>query len=326
TLGSDIYIIESGVVEVYKEIGGKKKNTIVSLNELTAGDFFGEMAIFDEKVRSASIKAIAVTKLYCLSKKLFFEICDENQEVLIELFKLMTLRFRGFNDQYTKLWNEVKEEKKHNAIGTATNKIIHDLKAPLTAISLSAELLQNGSKNFDRNLKRIRLQTTHAHEMVMNILELAKEPERIINNEKVDLNELFEIISSLLEPQLQEHNVKFQITHKGENLIEIDSLNIRRALMNILLNGIEAIADSGEISFESEVNQGFWKIKISDNGPGIPPEILPKIFDPFFSMGKTNGTGFGLAITQKIISLHNGTLKVGNNKEKGAYFEIEIPC
>jgi len=327
SIGSKMYMIDSGSVEVLRRIGKKKQDTMVSLRELEAGDFFGEMALFDERQRSASIRSINESRIYCISREKFFEICHDHQDVLKELFKLMTIRFREFNEQYTQLWNQVKEEKKLNAIGTATAKIIHDLKAPLTAINLSAQMLEHKKSNFEKNLKRIKLQTEYAHEMVMSILEIAKEPEKMVHNKSVDLNELFELMLGLLEPQMQESNVKIIIDHKGDNNVSVDPLNMRRALMNILVNGIEAIKhDEGLINITSSVSNKVWKLKISDNGPGIPSEILPRIFDPFFSMGKANGTGFGLAISKKIIVLHGGSIRAGNNKEKGAYFEFEMPC
>lgn len=326
SIGSEIYLIESGSVEVFRQVDNKSEDAIVSLKILYEGNFFGEMALFDERERSASIQALEETVIYMISRKVFFEICHKHQDVLFELFRLMTIRFREFNEQYTTLWNKVTEAKKLNAIGTTTSKIIHDLKAPLTAIHLSTQMLMNSKMNLDKNINRIMQQTEYAHKMVMSILDIAKESEKEIKKDAHKISDFFDVISSLLQPQIEKKKINLVIEQRGGETANFDRLNLQRAFMNILVNAIEAIeSDKGELRIVSEINDQFWVVKISDNGPGIPQEILHKIFDPFFSVGKANGTGFGLAITKKIVVLHNGSLKAGNNEDKGAYFEIKIP-
>ena len=108
-------------------------------------------------------------------------------------------------------------------------------------------------------------------------------------------------------------------------LVYIDPKQIKQALLNIFLNAIEAMPNSGTLTMDSRFrgNDKFI-ITISDTGGGINPKDLPHIFDPFFSK-KDHGTGLGLSITHEIIQNHNGRILAESELGKGTAFKIELP-
>ena len=128
----------------------------------------------------------------------------------------------------------------------------------------------------------------------------------------------------------------FREAHKGINfhfqkdgdipIINLDKAQIKRAIINILENAVEAINKRGKIDIDLEYDRELQivKIKISDNGPGIPPEYKARLFEPYFST-KKHGTGLGLTIANTIVSDHDGFIRVYDNNPRGTCFVIELP-
>ncbi len=106
-------------------------------------------------------------------------------------------------------------------------------------------------------------------------------------------------------------------------LVRIDPLLMGQAILNLTINAIEAVGDAGtiEINWSPLREKGKFRLSIQDSGPGIPPAVLDKIFNPFFTT-KESGTGLGLAIVHRIVEAHDGTITVGNAPQGGAIFEI----
>jgi signal transduction histidine kinase len=101
---------------------------------------------------------------------------------------------------------------------------------------------------------------------------------------------------------------------------------MERVFLNLGINACEALAQkAGQIVFEVSSTPDQFNIRISDNGPGIPPSIQTNLFDPFVSSGKSNGTGLGLAIVSKIVHDHDGSVIVKNTSDKGTTFLIAMP-
>ena len=99
--------------------------------------------------------------------------------------------------------------------------------------------------------------------------------------------------------------------------IQFDPLQLRQVLLNIAKNGIEAMPEGGTLTLVSGRQAGRVFVQISDTGEGIPPEVMGKIFQPFFST-KSKGSGLGLAISQKIIEAHRGEITIENTPHKGS--------
>jgi signal transduction histidine kinase len=145
--------------------------------------------------------------------------------------------------------------------------------------------------------------------------------------EKVSINSIVEEIVPLVESYAESKNIEINVDmQKGIPNVNADKENIRKVIVNILQNGIDALPRDGRI------NMGIWydqinelvKMEFKDNGSGIKPEHLDKIFEPFFTT-KENGSGLGLAISHKIIEKHFGKLFAFNNLDGGATFVIELP-
>ena len=109
--------------------------------------------------------------------------------------------------------------------------------------------------------------------------------------------------------------------------VRVDPDQIKRVVVNLIDNAIEATSRSGTITIETQhdPSNNLARLVLADNGPGIPPADRDKLFMPYYST-KKRGSGLGLAIVRRIVAEHGGTIEVGENTPTGARFTIELPC
>jgi len=211
-------------------------------------------------------------------------------------------------------------------------RVAHEIRNPLTPIQLSAE----------RILKTLKKEEAAASEVV-------EEGARIILQESRTIKALVDEFSNfarLPKVELQPHDlhetitrvvslfrgifseVEFQVDFSSEvpDSLLIDPEQMKRVLINLFDNAVEAMNKRGKISVRTSLDraQGRVKIEVADTGPGIPAEDKNKLFLPFFST-KKKGTGLGLAIVHQIIKEHNGSITVEDNLPHGAKFVIQLP-
>ena len=209
-------------------------------------------------------------------------------------------------------------------------RIAHEIKNPLTPIQLSAQRLRRrylnqfqGESVFDECTQMIVKQVEGLKKMVNEFSNLARLPE--VN---LTLNNLAEVIEEALAVYRSAHlHITFelnQITSVPKFLF--DREQIKRALLNLLDNAVASIEDQGKIEVAISHDSAFKivRIEVKDTGQGIPDELKPRLFEPYFST-KRSGTGLGLTIVHTIISDHQGFIRVKNNYPQGSIFVIELP-
>jgi two-component system, NtrC family, nitrogen regulation sensor histidine kinase NtrY len=148
-----------------------------------------------------------------------------------------------------------------------------------------------------------------------------------LNRQRVYLRELFANLNQLMQPTFEEKNIELDIILRDTDLsIHADVHLMEQVLINLIVNAIEAVKDQAApvvtLSAEQDLNNKIL-IRVADNGTGIEPEVLDKIFIPFFST-KKNGSGIGLSLCKQIIALHKGTLQVNTVQGKGTVFIISL--
>src|SRR5205807_8926623 len=122
------------------------------------------------------------------------------------------------------------------------------------------------------------------------------------------------------------HHVRIAMTKQGSSTGWFDPKKLERALYNLLLNACEAVAShAGEIEVELREVSGGVEIGVCDNGRGIPEAVQGKLFEPFVSSGKENGTGLGLTVVQKIVQDHGGDVTVEKSSDQGTVFKVALP-
>ena len=146
------------------------------------------------------------------------------------------------------------------------------------------------------------------------------------NLKKVPIRDLFENLHTLMQPTLEQKNIELEVILKDPGLmIQVDVNLIEQVLINLVINALEAVKEKTNprivLSALQENNKVL--IKVADNGPGIPYELLDKIFIPFFST-KKSGSGIGLSLCKQIMLLHKGTIQVHSKENEGSAFVLKF--
>lgn len=217
------------------------------------------------------------------------------------------------------------------ALGTLTSGVAHELNNPLSNISSSTQILmeelEENDLDFQRNLLvGIEGQVEKARDIVKSLLEFAREREFELTT--VSLGDLVETTIKLIKGEIPaEVNIEVDIPYPIQ--LEADSRRLSQAVMNLILNGVQAMEGTGGLlvvrAYYSPAGRNV-KIEVSDNGNGIPEENVAKIFDPFFSTKDVGrGTGLGLYVTYGIIQKHQGEISVSSRPDQGTTFTIILP-
>ncbi|HYO26459.1 MAG TPA: ATP-binding protein, partial [Lacipirellulaceae bacterium] len=138
------------------------------------------------------------------------------------------------------------------------------------------------------------------------------------------VQDLVEEIFEALAPQLEAQGIDVSLDVPPNTVITADRDMLRRAVLNLVLNAVDAMPEGGELVVTSYHNRGRFELEIADSGPGLSEEQIQKAFDPFFTT-KSTGTGLGLSIVMRIAEAHGGRVTAVNCPQGGAAFTIELP-
>ena len=220
------------------------------------------------------------------------------------------------------------QQEKLASIGRLAAGVAHEINNPLTTILTSSMLSQEEIDPGDpiyQELKTISEEALRCRKIVTSLLDFARQtkPEKNLCN----INDIVMMSFSLTRKQAAFDDVIVEL-NLSKNLPDtyVDKDQIQQALINLILNAIEATDPGGKIILETLFDPKTETIKIfvRDNGSGMPPENIDKIFDPFFTTTE-DGTGLGLAVTHGIIDQHGGTIEVESGPGKGTCFAVNLP-
>ncbi|MEJ2587912.1 MAG: ATP-binding protein [Deltaproteobacteria bacterium] len=223
------------------------------------------------------------------------------------------------------------QSRKLASIGTLTSGIAHELNNPLNNVSITAEVLKLnyhdlGEAQVMEMIDEILTQTERASQIVKNLLEFSRTERPHLGN--LHIHDIIDQTLNLIKNQLVVARLQVEKRiAEGLPLIRGKRQDLQQALVNILLNGIQAMPDGGAITINADRGpEGYLRIDVSDTGTGIPPEALEQIFDPFFTTkGAGQGTGLGLSLVYSIIRTHGGYIEVKSEEGEGTTFSIFLP-
>jgi signal transduction histidine kinase len=213
-----------------------------------------------------------------------------------------------------------------SAIGEMTAGVSHEIRNPLGIINSSAQLLKNKMQKLDAGTgipDIIIEESARLDKIITDFLDFARPKTPDLHPCRVE--KIIEKNIAYLEPQIKENHITIEKEIAG-NIPEVmaDSAMLYQAFLNILINAFQAIDENGKIIIRVKYRAGDVIINFTDNGGGIPKDILKKIWTPFFTT-KDTGTGLGLGIVKNMIESQNGTISVKNIEQTGADIEIVLP-
>ncbi|MFD1255365.1 sensor histidine kinase [Mucilaginibacter terrae] len=235
--------------------------------------------------------------------------------------------------------SDAMDESESNAWSKLLNVMTHEIMNSVAPISSLADTLKNRIKSLDKSntsgqhdLEDLELGIDTIKRRSEGLLKFT-ESYRSLNKitklelQKVSVYDLFENLNTLMLPTLQKKNIELDIILREINMtIDVDVNLIEQVLINLLVNAIEAVKDQPEpiMSLSAEIlANGKSVLKVSDNGVGMSPELMEKIFIPFFSTRKT-GSGIGLSLCKQIMLMHKGNIQVQSTEGKGTVFILQV--
>jgi signal transduction histidine kinase len=226
-----------------------------------------------------------------------------------------------------KLESQLEYANKLSALSRLSSGVAHEVKNPLNAIVIHLELLRSGlsdsSPESHKSLGIITQEIKRLDRVVRNFLNFNRPIE--VRLQETDIQPIIHDVVNLAETEAKQCGVQIVVeNHNRLPTVRLDRDLIRQCLLNIVLNGCQAMPQGGDLTIASQPRSGVLEINIRDTGVGIPPQDREKVFNLYYTT-KENGNGIGLATVFKIVQLHNGEIVVDSEAGKGTTFTVKLP-
>ena len=260
----------------------------------------------------------------------------EAREELTRWSDKLETRLMEKTTELNRTQRQVVHMEKMASLGKLAATVAHELNNPLAGIlnyaklvdrSLSeGELPEDERTELQRCLGLIQKEAARCGDTVRNLLLFARQSG--VEMALVHLNPVIDRSLMLVEHHLEMNGVKLEATFfdDGTDQVVCDGNQIQQALLALLVNAVEAMPEGGMLSVRAVGRDEWVAISVADTGMGIPPEVIPNIFEPFFSTkDKAEGVGLGLAVAYGIIQSHGGNIEVESQVQHGTTFTITLP-
>jgi signal transduction histidine kinase len=226
-----------------------------------------------------------------------------------------------------KLGRELQTADRLAAISRVSGGVAHEVKNPLNAILLHVEVakakLAHGDTDISQQMEIISSEILRLDRVVKTFLDFTRPVE--LKMETVPVRRLLDEVLELARPQAEASRIRVDVGQEADGInVRIDRDLLKQAMLNVVVNAMQAMPEGGDLRFESIAGEEFAEIRISDTGAGIPAELRDKIFRLYFTT-KKEGSGIGLAMTFRIVQLHDGTIDFTSEPGKGTTFSIRLP-
>ncbi len=228
-----------------------------------------------------------------------------------------------------KLEQQIIQSERLAAMGQMIGGFAHELNNPLTSIMGMSELLQEGEapEGVRRQMVVLQQQARRAAEIVQNLMYFSRPPAP--GKSPIDLGDLVQRTLHLHAYSLRKSNITVDFLKESVPAVSGDAHQLMQVFLNLILNSEQAmreVRDRGTLRIRIEKQEKSVSVIFQDDGPGISPDILPNIFDPFYTTKRPGrGTGLGLSISKAILREHNGNVEAASGQGGGAVFTVTLP-
>lgn len=237
---------------------------------------------------------------------------------------LLTLRDA---ESVRKIEDEIELSRRLAAIGRLTSGVAHEVKNPINAIVVHLEVLREKLQELDPDTRRhmdvIGSEIQRLDRVVATLVDFTRPMELRLAD--IDLRKVLDDVALLAGPEAETHGVHIVRHIIQEPLpVKVDADLVKQALLNVVLNGVQAMPNGGTLKIVGTRGEGAAHVEIQDQGNGIPPEIRDKIFNLYFTT-KNKGSGIGLAMTYRVMQMHNGSIDFESVDGQGTTFRLRFP-
>jgi signal transduction histidine kinase len=273
-----------------------------------------------ERIESVlKLRAVELQNRSLLSERerLLAEIADWNRE--------LEVRVQEKSEALNQAQAEIVQSEKLAALGYLSAGMAHGIRNPLNSIALFVQLIKSGLDETERleYVEKILKEVDRIDGILGQLLQAAQRPRFKISEVRVD-----QLLADTLEafaPQLAQKRIKV-VSQVNSNppAIKADPIEIEQIFANLFLNSIHVMPEEGTLTVQLDHDDSYIHFKVSDTGPGIAPENLPKVFDPFFTTN-SRGTGLGLSVVLRIVKTYQGKIEVEKSDASGTTFSVRLP-
>lgn len=235
------------------------------------------------------------------------------------------------SDRMMVIEEQLRRSEKLSTLGEMAAVLAHEIRNPLGSIRGTAEILKDDYLPGDPKHEFIEIQikeTERLNRVVEDFLRMAR-PQKS-ERRSCQIQSELETIVTLVSKDAKERGVKLELQPSPPGAVfTADGEKLRQAFLNIVLNALQAVPAGGAVVISTKLHEEGTKsaaceIRFRDTGPGIDPEVLQQVFEPFYTT-KTDGTGLGLAVTKRIIENHDGTLTIESEPGAGTTVIVRLP-
>ncbi len=321
--GDGLYILKQGWVEISVQVAPDLRRPLARVGP---GEMFGEMSVVESKPRSATATALEASRVCFIPCGELLGLIARKPKLALELLREISQRLRESNHRHLE---EILQAERLAFLGRFARGIVHDLKNPLHVIGLAAEMACMDHASPDLRLRaaqNVRKQVDRIADMVGEILEFTQPTRKELFLLRVDYAEYLRELREEITPTAELRGIMITLDEPLPPVrVRVDPRRLNRVFHNLIQNTADALPQGGNSIWQVRVKDREVITSISDNGPGIAPEIAGKLFEPFATFGKNRGSGLGLSICKKIIEDHHGRIWAGNTPERGALFCFTLP-
>lgn len=301
------------------QILGKDVISNKNLFELFEANKCDQIMKSPSQLEEVECKVNGSNKVFLVSKSEFID--EQKESNIILVIRDLT--------EVKKLENQIQRKERMAEMGELASSVAHEIRNPLNAIGTITQQLgkdfepKNNSAEFSELTKLVYKEVRRINDTIENFLKFARP--QPINPQEFSSKEFFESLSKQYSALLNDKMIQLNINESWSGNVLWDITQMKQVFINLFENSIDAVKQNGEITINiKETGPEMVEIKLRDNGPGISKDVQNKIFNLYFTT-KSNGSGIGLSIVQKIISEHNGSINVYSELGKGTEFIITIP-
>jgi two-component system, NtrC family, sensor kinase len=272
--------------------------------------------------RTCREKAVAVCQGLAEPEMCLPYLVDELQQTCIEL--------RHSHDDLAAAQRRLVHTEKLASMGQLSAGVAHEINNPLGVVLIYSHMLLKDLQEADPrrdDLDVIVREATRCRDIVRGLLDFARQSR--VNKSPTDLGQLVREVAAIMESRLAEGRIRLVTEFApGLPVMMVDALQIKQLLVNLVQNGIDAIAGEGEVRISARMVHGgdTLELRVADTGCGVPEEHLAKLFTPFFTTKEQGrGTGLGLAIAYGVVKMHCGDIVADSTVGKGTTFTITLP-
>lgn len=320
--GDGLYLLHEGIVRISRAMPGMERRVISMLGP---GDFFGEMAVVDERPRSATVTAETDTCVSFVPREQIWEFLGRSPELLVAMMREIIRRMRTVEQHFLE---ETFEAERLALVGRLAQGIVHDLKSPLSTISIAASVAcADESKPEERREAglAIQKQVDHLASRINEVLEFTRGTTGSVRLTPVKYSEVVREVVGECERAVAGRRVTVEYANEPPAvMVIIDPVRLPHVFLNLIGNAADAMPSGGKVTLRFLVTDSEVITEVEDTGPGVAEEILPRLFEPFATHGKQQGSGLGLSICKKIVEDHGGRLRIRNEPGKGAVFYFSL--